>query len=90
MRYISTPKKAKRKKVRATGRGEHEAVKFIKKQLINKNGSVCALCGQPIIDMKDCTIDHIVPVSKGGLTTIDNCQLAHSDCNVKKGDKYEQ
>ena len=35
--------------------------------------------------MKDCTIDHIVPISKGGLTTIENCRLAHRDCNLNRG-----
>lgn len=66
---------------------ERRAKQFIRKQLINKNGAVCAICGNPIETMKDCTIDHIIPISKGGLTTIENCQLAHKSCNVKKGDK---
>ena len=61
---------------------------FIKRQLINSKGAVCALCGKPITDMKDCTIDHIKPISKGGLTTIENCQLAHKLCNVKKGNQH--
>lgn len=66
---------------------EHHTKQFICKQLINKNGAICSLCGKLIETMKDCTIDHIVPISKGGLTTIENCQLAHKNCNVKKGDK---
>ena len=66
---------------------ERRTKQFIRKQLINKNGAICALCGKPIEMMKDCTIDHIIPISKGGLTTIENCQLAHKNCNVKKGDK---
>lgn len=66
---------------------ERRAKQFIRKQLINKNGAVCAICGKPIETMKDCTIDHIIPISKGGLTTIENCQLAHKNCNVTKGDK---
>jgi 5-methylcytosine-specific restriction endonuclease McrA len=66
---------------------ERRAKQFIRKQLINKNGAICSLCGKLIETMKDCTIDHIVPISKGGLTTIENCQLAHRSCNVKKGDK---
>lgn len=62
--------------------------KFIKKQLINHNGAVCAICGRPILDMKDCTIDHIKPRVRGGLTTIENCQLAHLDCNQAKDDAW--
>jgi hypothetical protein len=66
---------------------ERRTKQLIRKQLINKNGAICSLCGKLIETMKDCTIDHIVPISKGGLTTIENCQLAHKNCNVKKGDK---
>lgn len=72
-------------------KGEWQELKarhFIRRQLITKNGAVCALCGQPITDMKDCTIDHIIPLSHGGLTTLENCQLAHRQCNLAKGDEY--
>lgn len=70
-------------------RAEAKARSFIKRQLINSKGNICAICGKPITNMNDCTIDHIVPISKGGLTTIDNCQLAHRKCNQIKGDKLE-
>lgn len=65
---------------------DHKQRQFIKRQLINSGGAVCAICHRPITDMKDCTIDHIKPRSKGGLTTIENCQLAHFDCNQAKDD----
>lgn len=68
-------------------RAETKARAFIRRQLINSKGNICAICGKPITDMKDCTIDHIVPVSKGGLTTLENCQLAHQKCNSMKGAK---
>lgn len=76
---IPTSEVYSRKEVRTT--------QFIRKQLINNNGAICALCNKPIETMKDCTIDHIIPVSKGGLTTIENCQLAHKNCNQRKGNK---
>lgn len=59
-------------------RAERKTLNFIRRQLINSKGNVCALCGKPIKDMKDCTIDHIIPLSKGGQTTLENCQLAHA------------
>lgn len=65
------------KVTRDYGAKETRSRQFIRRQLINKNGATCALCGKSIETMKDCTIDHIVPISKGGLTTIENCQLAH-------------
>lgn len=76
-----------RKKLSKETRQELKERHFIRKQLIAKNGAVCALCGKPIDNMKGCTIDHIIPLSHGGLTTLENCQLAHSQCNLAKGDK---
>ena len=61
--------------------------KAIKNMLINSKGAVCGICNKPIKNMKQCTIDHIIPISKGGQTTLDNCQLAHVWCNKKKGSK---
>lgn len=74
---------------RVYGAKETRTTQFIRKQLINNNGAICSLCNKPIETMKDCTIDHIIPVSKGGLTTIENCQLAHKNCNQRKGNKEE-
>jgi 5-methylcytosine-specific restriction endonuclease McrA len=33
------------------------------------------------------TIDHVIPISKGGLDVLDNLRLAHWICNIKKGNK---
>ena len=74
---------------RVRGAKETRTTQFIRRQLINNNGAICSLCNKPIETMKDCTIDHIIPVSKGGLTTIENCQLAHRNCNQRKGNKEE-
>lgn len=71
------------------GNREHKDIKFIKNQLVQKNGAVCAICGKQILNKKDLTLDHIKPISKGGLTTIDNCQLACKECNLKKGAKWQ-
>lgn len=70
------------------GYSETKTRDFIKRQLINSNGTICAICGKPIKNMKDCTIDHIVPLSKGGQTTVENCQLAHFSCNQRKGSRW--
>ena len=34
------------------------------------------------------SIDHILPISKGGLHSWDNIQLAHRICNTRKGNRY--
>jgi 5-methylcytosine-specific restriction endonuclease McrA len=55
----------------------------------------CALCNELIpvppiggerdISVWSLTMDHIVPVSKGGTNRVDNLQPAHFRCNKRKG-----
>ncbi len=58
----------------------------IKLRLLWENGKRCAICGKRIKDFDNLTVDHIVPVAKGGQNVIENCQLAHKDCNGEKRD----
>ncbi|MBR3157271.1 HNH endonuclease [Candidatus Saccharibacteria bacterium] len=62
----------------------------IKLQLLWENGRRCAICGKKIRNLDELTVDHIVPKSKGGRHTIDNCQLAHKSCNSLKNDKMPE
>lgn len=70
-------------------------------KLIKRDNGICQLCGQPV-NNNDCqmtdegyfvagkqypSIDHIIPVSKGGTHTWDNVQLAHRHCNSIKKDE---
>lgn len=58
---------------------------------------ICAICGKPVDkSLKwphpfSATVDHIIPVNKGGHPSdLANLQLAHWCCNRKKSDKiYE-
>ena len=59
--------------------------------------SVCAICGRPVNfglrfpDPWSATVDHIVPISKGGNPAdIANMQLAHLQCNRLKASKMHQ
>ena len=61
--------------------------------LIERDGNVCHICLSDI-DLSlarnsrfGATIDHVIPVSKGGADTLDNMKLAHWICNIKKGNK---
>jgi 5-methylcytosine-specific restriction endonuclease McrA len=47
---------------------------------------LCGICHQPV-SIDTFTIDHIVPVSRGGPHLFENLQPAHLACNVKKGDQ---
>ncbi len=54
-------------------------------------GAICALCGKvmhrslPWPDPQSASLDHILPLSKGGAHDQDNVQWAHLVCNLRKG-----
>ena len=50
---------------------------------------VCAICGNKILTIDDCEVDHIIPFAKGGLTSIENAQLTHRTCNRMKSSNVE-
>jgi len=49
-------------------------------QLCTTYGNKCLRCGK-----LETTIDHVIPISKGGSNTIDNLQPLCLDCNMWKG-----
>ena len=68
------------------------------KKLYKRDKGICAICGEKcsyedyinegdiFIAGKDYpSIDHVIPISKGGTHTWDNIQLAHMYCNTLKG-----
>lgn len=63
------------------------------KKLIERDGLFCRVCGviciyggDPKSDLYP-SIDHIVPINKGGGHTWDNVQVAHRICNSVKSDR---
>ena len=58
---------------------------YEKKSVYAKCNGTCAICGNPV-KYKKMTIDHIVPLSKGGTNGMDNLQLACKRCNLMKSD----
>lgn len=73
-----------------TGRG-YDRTKM-RQRLFNKQKGRCALCGRQMrlkgggFDGNRATIDHVQPLSKGGLDVKRNLQAACADCNLAKGD----
>ncbi len=47
----------------------------------------CYCCGKPLI-FEEATLEHIIPLSKGGSNYLDNLSLSHYECNNEKGNNY--
>lgn len=54
--------------------------------LCQKYNYRCLCCGKHEPDIK-LTIDHVIPIVRGGINTIDNIQPLCGECNSSKGDK---
>ena len=65
-------------------RMSHEKRDRRRKMLIARDGLACGICGEPMTEAT-VTIDHIVPVSKGGSHEMANLRLAHKRCNGTRG-----
>jgi 5-methylcytosine-specific restriction endonuclease McrA len=57
-------------------------VAFSKRNIFVRDGFRCAYCGN---HRDRLSIDHIIPRSRGGKTTFENCVAACKACNLKKG-----
>lgn len=57
-----------------------------KKNLYEASDKKCAICGNLILSIDDCEIDHIIPFAKGGKTELKNAQISHRICNREKSD----
>jgi 5-methylcytosine-specific restriction endonuclease McrA len=51
-----------------------------------KDGMICGICGG-LLERSDFTVDHIVPISKGGGHLYANVHSAHRICNIRRGTK---
>jgi len=64
----------------------HKEAKHLWRQAIKDAwGNCCAYCGNPPIDDKSLTVDHVKPKAKGGEDRTSNCVPACKRCNHSKG-----
>lgn len=67
------------------GQGEKSVV-FSRKNLFKRDKYTCMYCGvQP--GPEELTIDHVMPKSRGGTSTWENCVLACVECNKTKANR---
>lgn len=63
---------------------ERFTVPLSRRTLINRDNHTCQFCG----DMEGpLTIDHVMPRSRGGMTSWENCVAACLRCNHRKGNR---
>lgn len=79
-------KTVKRQKHKNPQRISHE-------QVVREYGSDCHICREPIdlnlprTSKLGLTVDHLIPLSRGGTDTMPNLRPAHWGCNIKKSNK---
>lgn len=78
---------------RAAKRGRTDSEPVSINAIIRRDGTDCSLCGQPV-DLALTwphrmykSIDHTIPLARGGRHAMDNTTLAHFACNASKGDR---
>ena len=54
--------------------------------LYERDRGVCGLC-RKTVERSDATVDHIIPLSKGGEHSYANTQIAHTFCNLSRGNR---
>ncbi len=62
------------------------SVAFSRRNLLRRDEGMCQYCGKRP-DVRELTIDHIVPRSRGGDTSWQNCVIACVTCNRRKGNR---
>lgn len=76
-------------------RARHHGVEyepFDPREVFARDGWMCGICHEPIDpalqypDHRSVSLDHIIPLSRGGGHTRDNTQPAHFICNSTKSD----
>jgi hypothetical protein len=53
-------------------------------EVLKRDSYTCMICRKPGGELE---VDHIIPVSRGGASTMDNLQTVCRDCNRGKGDR---
>lgn len=60
--------------------------KDVKEDILRKSDGVCVHCGCPVAIGDNFTVEHVVPISKGGTNDLVNIVALCQTCNTTKGD----
>lgn len=79
------------RRARKHGTESHGVVRVA--DIIARDGLECGICSKPVDpdlaypNPLSRSVDHILPIARGGAHTPENCQMAHLRCNISKGDR---
>ena len=65
--------------------------KVYRTRIAERDGWVCGICAEPVDpslaypDPMSASLDHVIPLSRGGSHSPANVRLAHLGCNVRRG-----
>lgn len=95
-RRLEDPSIQRDSNARHRARKKNAAVENVRSLVVFERDTwVCQLCFLPVdktlrkLDLMSKSLDHIVPLSKGGEHSYANTQLAHLRCNMKKSDSLD-
>lgn len=66
--------------------------RVVAREIYERDGHICQICGIPVVGAlawphpDSASLDHRIPLAKGGSHTAENTQLAYLACNVRKRD----
>ena len=60
----------------------------LRRAVIDRDGVHCVFCDEDLTD-QEIHLDHVIPESRGGLTTLNNLQVTCRKCNLAKGSLSE-
>ncbi len=70
-------------------RSPRHDVKFSRHNVYSRDGNRCQYCGRRF-PTSELSLDHVVPLSRGGLSTWENIVCACLPCNVRKGNRLPE
>ena len=70
-------------------RSPRQGLRFNRRNLFARDGNQCQYCGRGF-PTSELSLDHVVPRSRGGITSWENIVCACVACNVRKGGRTPQ
>ncbi|HWZ48783.1 MAG TPA: HNH endonuclease [Herbaspirillum sp.] len=77
--------------IQESGRDKRGISLGVRFQVLNRDRFKCVLCGDSPSSNPTCVlhVDHIIPWSKGGRTSIENLRSLCGSCNIGRGNRYD-